>query len=631
MRRLGLSAWLAAALRVCSLRSDEEQWHLDSSSEMAPPGAMQEDSKPFGFLEPEPKDMQEVQLFASALVGGGERGGQVNETIAADPGSAAALLQSLAGELRVANDGSDRDLQAYNHLLELHFQDRSDTNHASLSRGVIWQLADDIRRIERLRAMSADELAAVPEEEADSFVHFFRGLAKQKHGAGRAVLGQGLQAATRRAVIFTCSFGDGHKSAQQAVEDFLQAAGFVVEAVDTTHDPRFEDSLQRRLSTRLMDVWYNRMVLRWKMYSIQNMVESMGTLFFGQWNSPCPSPTCNTPTKDAFRSVLLEQKPDIVVTVYHMDLLPILEVAKDVGNLPVLHIATDMDLKMREVFSDHQPAVYPRFKLAMPFPQAASQQTALPLGHDRTFLSGYPVRQPFLMPQDAEHIRIERAKIAPPDTKVVLVMTGGGGQDVPWPEQLAMEGIGRPLHVLVVTGRNEEFKTRLEHALTNSTEFNDGRVVLQGNDANVTVEVAQEPGHRGGANATYLTAERLVLLMDIADAIITKPGGGTTAEISYRGLPAVFDATRGLLHWEEFTVHAFEQQGRGERFVWPQQLGQVLSTALKRPRSSSLVEDPANPGHVLNPGPRIVAEAEKLMEVPCHQCKLFSEDRKSVV
>eukprot|EP00439_Symbiodinium_sp_Y106_P014072 s2482_g2.t1 len=146
--------------------------------------------------------MQEVQLFASALVGGGERGGQVNETIAADPGSAAALLQSLAGELRVANDGSDRDLQAYNHLLELHFQDRSDTNHASLSRGVIWQLADDIRRIERLRAMSADELAAVPEEEADSFVHFFRGLAKQKHGPGRAVLGQGLQAATRRAAAW---------------------------------------------------------------------------------------------------------------------------------------------------------------------------------------------------------------------------------------------------------------------------------------------------------------------------------------------------------------------------------------------------------------------------------------------
>ena len=28
----------------------------------------------------------------------------------------------------------------------------------------------------------------------------------------------------------------------------------------------------------------------------------------------------------------------------------ILEIAKDVGNLPVLHLATDIDLKMRETF-----------------------------------------------------------------------------------------------------------------------------------------------------------------------------------------------------------------------------------------------------------------------------------------
>lgn len=37
---------------------------------------------------------------------------------------------------------------------------------------------------------------------------------------------------------------------------------------------------------------------------------------------------------------MLELQPDIVVTVYHMDLLPILEVAKDVGNVPVLHVPT---------------------------------------------------------------------------------------------------------------------------------------------------------------------------------------------------------------------------------------------------------------------------------------------------
>eukprot|EP00913_Durusdinium_trenchii_P011172 g10493.t1 len=68
----------------------------------------------------------------------------------------------------------------------------------------------------------------------------------------------------------------------------------------------------------------------------------------------------------------------------------------------------------------------------------------------------------------------------------------------------------------------------------------------------VTVEVAKTPGR--GPNATYVSAERLALLMDLADAIIAKPGGGTTAEIAYRGLPAVFDATQGLLHWEDLAL-----------------------------------------------------------------------------
>ena len=38
--------------------------------------------------------------------------------------------------------------------------------------------------------------------------------------------------------------------------------------------------------------------------------------------------------------MMLDFQPDIVITVYHMDLLPILEVAKDVGNVPVLHVPT---------------------------------------------------------------------------------------------------------------------------------------------------------------------------------------------------------------------------------------------------------------------------------------------------
>ena len=61
---------------------------------------------------------------------------------------------------------------------------------------------------------------------------------------------------------------------------------------------------------------------------------------------------CNTERKNRYRSVLLAERPDVIITVFPMDLLLTLEVAKDIGNLPVLHLATDLDTKMYEVSID---------------------------------------------------------------------------------------------------------------------------------------------------------------------------------------------------------------------------------------------------------------------------------------
>ncbi|CAJ1412374.1 unnamed protein product, partial [Effrenium voratum] len=351
--------WVLAAtlgLLCYALRDEAEDFRLEQLREherhSGEPTLGEE--KSFAFLEPEPEDLQDVQNFAAKIAGDSRQGQRIREKIAADPGTAAALLQRLAGQQRGLADGRDRDLQAYHHLLELHFQDRATANAASLSRGLIWQLAEDIRRIRRLQNMSSDtwtisqeDLHAVPEEEVDNFVHYFRGLAQRERRTGQA-FAEGMGQKSRSAVIFSCSYGDGHKSAQSAVEAFLKAADFQVHSVDTTRDPRFEDWMQKELGTTIGDMWYNRMVLRWKMYSIENMMESARSLLFGPLHQPCPSPTCNNPTKDALRSVLLDLRPDIIVSVYHMDLLPILEVAKDLGNLPLIHVATDMDLKMRE-------------------------------------------------------------------------------------------------------------------------------------------------------------------------------------------------------------------------------------------------------------------------------------------
>ena len=121
-----------------------------------------------------------------------------------------------------------------------------------------------------------------------------------------------------------------------------------------------------------------------------------------------------------------------------------------------------------------------------------------------------------------------------------------------------------------------------------------GREVLQGSDPQVTVEVAQ------GENGSYVAPTQLARLMDLAHAIVTKPGGGTAAELAYRGLPAVFDATEGLLRWEDFTVRSFEELQRGERFESARELPQVLQRALRKRRSWRLVRDPSS-GEPLNP------------------------------
>eukprot|EP00913_Durusdinium_trenchii_P011170 g10491.t1 len=99
---------------ICSTCSQETQRLLE-------PGLQEEEDKSFSFLAPEPQERSEVEQFCTFLVP--EEGDQVKQKLAKDPGSAASLLQHLSGKRRFASDGTDRDSQAFYHLLELHFQD----------------------------------------------------------------------------------------------------------------------------------------------------------------------------------------------------------------------------------------------------------------------------------------------------------------------------------------------------------------------------------------------------------------------------------------------------------------------------------------------------------------------------
>merc|ERR1712110_801972 len=111
--------------------------------------------------------------------------------------------------------------------------------------------------------------------------------------------------------------------------------------------------------------------------------------------------------------------------------------------------------------------------------------------------------------------------------------------------------------------------------------------------------------------------------MGMADLIITKPGGGSTAEVAYRGTPVVFDAANGMLHWEGFTVKQFEEKGRGVRLEESSMkaLQNACTRAMSLGRSTVIAQDSTN--RLLDTGVRVNTEVNRLMQTRCYRCEVF--------
>lgn len=568
----------------------------------------------------EPEELAAVAAWASRLAGGGPPGEVAARRIREEPSQAPQTLLQLAEAAREANDGKDQDAQILYHLLTLLFQDRR-VRFALLpaqlaAPWVIRDLSETLSSLEQLRARMSEAghgTAGNPGSELSyldaqtdfglysTFAHYYNGLAARTRKASPDA---------RTALIFTCSYGNGHKSAAAALKGIFRDGGIVADIVDTTNSAGFVD-----LQNQARALAFNELILRRQSYLLGNVMHRIDELQ-GPTQKPCPSPICNSRRKQQFRGAILDSRPDILVTVYHFDLVATLEVAKDLGNLPVLHLATDIDIKMREVF--RVAPSYPRFLAGMPFDLAASRQTTALLDSQHIFVSGYAVRGEFLVPANATQVALDRASTVPAGTQVLLIMSGGAGQDVPWPYQLASLGIGRPLHIIVVAGGNAEVAVRLRMALPFSVVFPDGRVVWQGLDKSVTVEVAADPK---AGRPLVVSAGRLVSLMDIADAVLTKPGGGSTAEVAYRGAPVVFDTSRSPLQWERFTVEVFESQGRGLAFSNQLEFRSTLLRAMALGRSTRLAE--GSNGQILDTRKRVLDAATRLFATECVRCTVF--------
>merc|ERR1719321_198353 len=103
--------------------------------------------------------------------------------------------------------------------------------------------------------------------------------------------------------------------------------------------------------------FFNTYTLADKHYSIFNAINNTRQWAFGSLASCCSAdiaPVCDDNRlnrQNRFRAAILEHAPDLLVTVYHMELLDVLHLSRSMGGLPLLHLGTDMDMKMHEVFN----------------------------------------------------------------------------------------------------------------------------------------------------------------------------------------------------------------------------------------------------------------------------------------
>jgi UDP-N-acetylglucosamine:LPS N-acetylglucosamine transferase len=384
----------------------------------------------------------------------------------------------------------------------------------------------------------------------------------------------------RNVVIFTCSYGTGHKITASAVKQALDQTG----ARSAIYDLSTGALLGRdrwRMLFKFLGVNYEdhplcgvdifNEVLRHQLYVIINTKDSLEAFVRQLLDIPGKSGVAapsdiftNSWEKTQIREILLLERPDHIVTTYHMDLNPILEVAQELG-IPLLHIPTDYNMKYKEVFRDTTPE-YPHFKSLVPNTDIqATLETKYPLNDEQLMKDvGVPLRLDFYQTLSPEEQHIYRQYHHVEDgAKVLYLSAGGNGQNLPHPAFLANSQTWQiPLHIMVVAGRNRSFVEQLQETLSAKK----GQpYLLKGSNPYVTVEIIRNPDSLlvGTDKEFFLDAADLSKILDITDVSIAKAGGLSVSELLFKGVPILFDQRKTPFSWEIFNIEVATAQHMG--------------------------------------------------------------------
>lgn len=389
--------------------------------------------------------------------------------------------------------------------------------------------------------------------------------------------------AKKSILLLTCSYGTGHKTTTEGVAKALGKTGAHVSVADFSIDVLLgEDKLYR--SAKFFDInspndshspfrsvdAFN-LVLKNQWYKFINLFNKVDRWLrnllglVGKHGVASANPADrNSRAKQLVRERLLLERPDHIVTTYHMDLNLILEVAKDLG-IPVLHIPTDYNMKCNEPFDETYPN-YEHFKMLVPSNHPKFADSSFPLKpHQLVKGAGIPLRPEFYKHSSAKEIaEIKKEKNIPQNAKVVLTLTGGNGQSVPFPEKLAnSKTYKEKTHLIIIAGANRQFVEYLQDFGRSGLTMDPKTRFLSGSNSNVTIEIAEDPTVATKEKPYYIGAGALSKLMDISDGAISKAGGISVAELIYKQVPILFDRRKIPFGWEDENIEAVTTSLRG--------------------------------------------------------------------
>lgn len=382
-------------------------------------------------------------------------------------------------------------------------------------------------------------------------------------------------------VIIPCSFGTGHKTAANALKEQI-GSGANVKIIDPTdYEKGFlvpETDWVYQLGRFLGKEWSSTKAFNWIlqeqkywMINFENKMDKFIRGLFGMEGKTGVAAAAqgkDSSPKRLIRLHFLMERPDLIVTTYHMDLNPLIEVAQELG-LPLLHLPTDLDIKMKEVFGKKTPN-YNHFKTFLPDNNPLTMQTMEPLTpsfvHMETKtnstekeVAGIAFRPEFYIERTKDEIAaIKKEKGIDPDATVVLISSGGNGQELPYPEMLLNgPNNGKKYHMIVIAGGNKAAGDKLNRKLESGKHF------ITGSNPNVTLEVAEDPFVATQNSPYFVGGSELTRLHAIGDIAISKPGGLSLGEFLQTGVPIISDRRVTPMNWEDFNIEVIRAKNRG--------------------------------------------------------------------